>query len=84
MIPKKHMFVKHRSVMGKEYLVNKREAFQLDDVGAVIWRNINGKDSPEVIAKNVAEHFSCDEIVVKDDVNEYINELVENNLVKFL
>ena len=81
MIPKKNVFVKYRAVQGHTYLVNKSEAFQLDDVGQKIWENIDGKATKEEIAIKIAESYKTEVETISNDLNEFLDELEENKLI---
>lgn len=82
MIPSKNLFVRYRVVNNQSYLVNKGEAFILDEVGIAVWKNVDGENSTEDIVVEIAKMFNQNPEEIKSDINDYIKELEKSGLVK--
>lgn len=82
MVPQKNIFVRYRVVNSQSYLINKGEAFILDDVGVTVWENINGEKSTADIIVEIAKKFNKQPDEIKADITGYIKELKKNGLVK--
>ncbi|MFF2019516.1 PqqD family protein [Paenibacillus sp. NPDC058177] len=81
-IPKKNIFVNFRAVNKVGYLGYKNEAYQLDEVGIRIWEAIDGASSIEQIAEQIAAHYQANISVVQRDIEDFIFDLRENQLVE--
>lgn len=82
MIPVKNLFVRYRVVNNRSYLVNKGEAFILDEVGIAVWGNVDGENSIEDIVAKIAKLYNQNPEEIKSDINDYIKELEKSDLVK--
>lgn len=82
MFPQKNIFVRYRVVNNQSYLINKGEAFILDDVGVTVWENINGEKSTDDIIVEIAKKFNKQPDEIKEDITGYIKDLKKNGLVK--
>jgi len=85
----KAMFIRGKDVVwkivdGNAYLVNTqmREPYQLDEVGATIWRLLNGKRDAEEIANKVCEEYDAEVEQVKSDVIDFLTKLSSLALIE--
>lgn len=83
MIPVRNIFAQCRAINGKIYLHFNNEAIELDDVGELIWINMNGRNSVKKIAAQIATKFNVNQTLVEEDVLEFISDLKEYNLVDY-
>lgn len=82
MIPKKNLFITSRAIQGKFYLINKYDAYLLGPIEQFIWECIDGKTPMSEITKNVANQYNENPDTVESEIEEFINSLLENNLIK--
>ncbi|MBA1334425.1 MAG: hypothetical protein HPY66_2274 [Firmicutes bacterium] len=82
MIPRRDVFVQYRVVNGIKYIAKNYKAFQLDEVGELVWDSIDGKTSIEQIADKIAEKYNVDKAMVLKDIQQFMKELLENELVE--
>ena len=53
----------------------------LNEVGAFLWRQLESDTTPEAVLAAVLEEYEVDESVAKADVNKFIKELQEADLI---
>ncbi|MDQ0926460.1 hypothetical protein QFZ25_000520 [Bacillus atrophaeus] len=83
MKPKKNLFVRSRAIQGKLYIINKHDAYLLDSTEEFIWGSIDGENELEDIIKKVAVKYDENPSDIQQDIEEFINSLQENNLIKY-
>lgn len=93
MISNKSKISKNENVVSKriddEYLLipivnevaDTNNIFGINEVGAYIWDNLNDQSISELIQK-VMNEFDVSEEIAKIDIEEFITECSENNLLK--
>lgn len=82
MIYKKNVFVSERSIKDKVYIALDNEFYYLDQISYDIWKAIDGSANINDISKQIAKKYEADLEKVENDVEEYIKELLDNNLIK--
>lgn len=82
------MFIKNKDIVekvidGSLYILDmdSESSYKLDDTSLIIWNNIE-KDSIENISKIISDKYSVNLNQVKSDVNEFVESLVNSNLLK--
>ena len=78
-----------REIIGETLLVpvrgeiaNMQRIFSLSEVGAHIWKNLDGEHSEEAIADSVSQCFDIDQASATADCRQFIGELREANLLE--
>jgi len=64
--------------------VNTQEYFSLDEVGAIFYHFLEEEQDLRVIVKELAEHFSTKETIIKKDLVDFLSALKEKGLVKII
>lgn len=82
MIYARDIFVKYQSINGTKYLAKNFDAFELDEIGDVVWNSIDGKVSMEDISILIAEKYNVNKSMVIKDITEFCNELLEKGLIE--
>ncbi|MBO8164929.1 MAG: PqqD family protein [Brevibacillus sp.] len=82
MYPNKDVFVQCRVINNTKYLAKNNEVYQLDEVGEQVWDLLDGKTSIEQIADHIARKYQVDSNMVLNDIQKFIQELVDKNLVE--
>ncbi|MGR3765964.1 PqqD family protein [Rossellomorea sp. NS-SX7] len=82
MVPTQNMFARFSAINGTSYLALNYDLFELNDVGQVIWESIDGQRDIEGISKVVALNYNTDVDVVENDVQEFVNVLIERGLAE--
>jgi len=82
MVLSQDVFVQFRVVKGNNYLVNKNNVFQIDEIGLEIWNQFNGKNSLEEICAMIAVKYNVDNSIIERDLHSFVNELLELNLLE--
>ena len=69
---------------GETIVLNPKEGdfFKLNEVGALILKNLDGKNSTADIVKKVTEQFEVEAGKAEKDVNDFIKELEKRKLIK--
>lgn len=72
-----------RELDGEAILLNPKEgcSYNLNNVGTLIWKMLDGEHSIEDIAKTICEHYEVESEQAIQDVKQLLNELRENNLL---
>ncbi|MGQ7871535.1 PqqD family protein [Bacillus sp. 1A] len=81
--PDKNLLARYRIIKGNPYIINGHDIFQLDDVGILIWENINGENDIEKIISIVSNKFSVSIEEIKVDITSFIEELHSNKLIEY-
>lgn len=53
----------------------------LNEVGAFLWRQLESETTAEAVLAAMLEEYEVDEAVAKADLDKFINELKEANLI---
>lgn len=53
----------------------------LNEVGAFLWRQLESDTTPEAVLAAMLEEYEVDEAVAKADLDKFINELKEADLI---
>lgn len=53
----------------------------LNDVGAFLWRQLENETTPEAVLAAMLEEYEVDEAIAKADLDRFINELKEADLI---
>lgn len=53
----------------------------LNDVGAFLWRQLENETTPEAVLAAMLEEYEVDEAIAKADLERFINELKEADLI---
>lgn len=53
----------------------------LNEVGAFLWRQLESDTTPEAVLSAMLEEYEVDEAVAKADLDKFINELKEADLI---
>jgi pyrroloquinoline quinone biosynthesis protein D len=67
---------------GRLLLVRGREAFELDDVAALIWSKCDGRTKEDEIVATVAEEYAVDERTAREDLQGFVAELRTKGLLE--
>ena len=67
-------------VRGK--LADMQKIFSLNPTAEYIWKNLDGKMKLNDILKDVIAHFDVDQDEAKKDVFEFVNELINADLIE--
>jgi hypothetical protein len=85
---KQEAHVVTREIVGETILVpiqgklaDMQRIFTLNDVGAYIWSNLDGSKDLEAICQGLAIEFDVRREQAECDLNEFISELVEAELI---
>ena len=72
-----------RELDGEAILLNPKEgcSYNLNNVGTMIWKLLDGKHSIDDIAKTICELYEVEHEQALQDVRQLLNELRANNLV---
>ena len=72
-----------RELDGEAILLNPKEgcSYNLNNVGTMIWKLLDGEHSIDDIAKAICELYEVEHEQALQDVRQLLNELRENNLV---
>ena len=62
--------------------VKRGNVMQMNEVGAFIWDNIDGKNTAGQIIDKVCSEFEVDKDKAKEDSLEFLNELIKREIVK--
>jgi len=65
----------------KGRLADLQRIFMLNPVAEFIWNNLNGESNLEKIRDKLTVHFEVGEKEAEADLNEFIHELVEADLI---
>ncbi|MDU5018197.1 MAG: PqqD family protein [Corynebacterium sp.] len=79
---KKNLFVKYRTLNESGFLIKNNQAYQIDEVGILIWENIDGINNEEDIINIVSAKFNKEKKDIESDVKEFIKELYKNKLIE--
>lgn len=82
MIPERDIFVQYRVINGVKYIAKNNEAYQLDEIGEIIWESIDGKTSVEEIAEKITEKYNVEYEKVLKDTKQFIDELLNAELIE--
>ncbi|EST52167.1 hypothetical protein T458_24425 [Brevibacillus panacihumi W25] len=82
MILSRDIFVQSRVLNGINYLAKNNEIYQLDEIGEIVWKSIDGKTPLEEIAASIAANYNVDKGTVLSDLQEFIQELLSKELVE--
>ncbi|HDR5271544.1 PqqD family protein [Bacillus thuringiensis] len=80
-----NLFVNYRVINNTTYVVLKEDAFILDEVGQLIWKEIGDGNTLENVITSVKEtykinHSNIDHI--EKDIEDFINDLLNNKLIE--
>lgn len=79
---RKNLFVRVQSIDCVTYLVKNYDAYELDEVGSIVWNSLDGStDIGEIISK-IASQYSVKEDIVSSDVLAFCAEMLENGLLE--
>lgn len=80
---RRNLFTVYRVVEGKRIIFkcDSNFSFELDDVGVLIWRYLDGSRDNVMIAELIAQNFNCSKEEVLEDVNKFVSSLESHNLV---
>ncbi|NOW07500.1 PqqD family protein [Clostridium beijerinckii] len=82
MILERNMFVQYRSINGKKFLAKNYKAYELDEIGEIVWESIDGNTDIYEICEKISKKYSVDINIVKNDVEEFIRDLLSKNLIE--
>ncbi|MBC1936710.1 PqqD family protein [Listeria grandensis] len=82
MLVSKNPFVKYRAIQGKMFLVYKNRAYCFKETEEFIWSMIDGKNSFEYMVKAIIEKYNIAESVAEEDLHNFLNSLLNANLIK--
>jgi hypothetical protein len=78
---RKNIVYRVRTINGQNILFGDNQCFQLNEIAAIIWNNLNGENTIADIANIIAEEYSVDKEVIMDDVNSFISEMIDCNVI---
>lgn len=64
------------------YIVNKNSVYKVNEIGARIFELCKSNNSCEIIVENMMKVFTVDKEEIQNDVEEYLELLIEYSLVK--
>ncbi len=72
-----------RELEGEAILLNPKEAcsYNLNHVGTLIWKMLDGEHTPNEIAKTIYEMYEVEYEQALQDVEHLLDELSDNNLL---
>jgi len=82
MILERNMFVQYRAINEKKYLAKDYDAYELDEIGEIVWENIDGNTPLEEIAEKIAVKYDVDKNIVMRDIEEFAKEMIDKGLVE--
>ena len=82
MILEKDLYARYQSINGVKYLIKNYEAFELDEVGEIVWESIDGKTSLEEISEKISTKYNINREIVIKDIQEFCKDLIEKGLVE--
>ena len=73
----------YRVIENKTIVVNLDNStfHTLNPVGSIIWENLDGKTPIKSIVKKISDEFNIDFDTAQKDCLEFINDLIEKNLI---
>ena len=83
MIPSKDLFTRCRVFNGTTFLAKNNEVFELDEVGELVWDMLDGETEIDKIAEKIAEKYEVDRNIVWRDIQAFVNELAEKELIEY-
>ena len=78
------MFVKFRNIQGKKIIAKDNEIYELDDVSFMAWELFNGERSIIEVSEKIAENYNQNVEIVKKDIDAFVEDLLNNNLVNII
>jgi hypothetical protein len=80
-VPERAFDVRINSADGKLLLVRGMDAFELDEIGAAIWRSCDGQKHLGQIAADLAQEYDVDIDTAQSDVATFVSELRKAQLL---
>ncbi|WP_411501439.1 PqqD family protein [Bacillus thuringiensis] len=75
-------FVNSRVIQNKYYIATYAQGFELNEVAKKVWELLDHPTTIEEIVNKVAEEFEEDHKTVLVDVEEFIENLINNELIE--
>lgn len=66
----------------KFYILRNRELYNINEIGARIFESCNGKNSIDDIAEKLLKIFDIDEKTLHSDIQKYILQLIQLELIR--
>ncbi|MFB7816173.1 PqqD family protein [Paenibacillus chitinolyticus] len=80
--PSRDLFVQYRVINGSKYILKNYKVFLLDEVGEIIWDSLDGKTTLQQIAEQISIKYQIEVETALDDIEHFINELLEKELIE--
>lgn len=82
MIYKRDFFTKCQAIHGEMYLAKSGKAFKLNEMGIRVWNLLDGRSGILDVAEAISDEFKVDKKVVERDVENFIQMLLERELIE--
>ena len=84
-IPKRNENITWKEFVTDSILLDLRSGdfFDVNDVGLMIWKQIDGQQTVKEIITKLAASFDTADEEIASDVNEFLKELVDKGLITF-
>jgi Coenzyme PQQ synthesis protein D (PqqD) len=80
-VPARSLDARIRKVSGSLFLAGREDFLELSETAALIWRRIDGRRTVREIAEAVAAEYDVDAGTVREDVLEFVRELLSAELI---
>ncbi len=81
-VPRWRIDARVRTMRGKTFVAGPREARELDETAAFIWRMLDGTRTVQQIAEAVCAEYAVDAGTAVTDVTELVTELIGCGVVE--
>lgn len=78
---KRNIVYRVRTINKKNVLFGENQCFELNELALLIWNNLDGENSIDDLINMIAEEYDADKSDIKKDIEEFINEMVESNVI---
>ncbi|WP_242267230.1 PqqD family protein [Bacillus cereus group sp. BfR-BA-01518] len=75
-------FVNSRVIQNKYFIATYAQGFELNEVAKKIWELLDHPTTIEEIVNKIAEEFDGNSDIVREDVEEFIENLINNELIE--
>ncbi len=80
--PARSLNARVRKVDGRQYIGDRTNVFELDDVSGLLWRLADGQRSVSQIAEAVAAEYEVDQDTAATDAIEFFGTLAQHGFIE--
>ncbi|HLF26423.1 MAG TPA: PqqD family protein [Anaerolineae bacterium] len=80
--PQKKFNVRFQAVQGKSLLVQRNNAYEIDEVGLSIWELCDGNNSIEKIAEALTQEYDVEYVQALADCQAFVEDLTSKGLLE--